>query len=122
MRVPGLFASAGILLLVAQVVLSGVWSSLGGTRLPLAAAAFCFMVAIISGLVKGSAAVRLAILFLLLSLASLIYALLSFYGAELYIAASAAFAILAVTVGISGYLGRDRPTPERTASTARASE
>jgi hypothetical protein len=112
-KAAGLFAIAGIVLLGIELLLG-----FGTLAIP----AWCFLVAIISVLVKGSAAGRLAVVFLLLSLGSFVYAILSFYGGELWLAASAALAILAVTMGISAYLTRDGPNTETTASAAQGSE
>src|SRR5215471_1846459 len=59
-RAFGLFAIAGALLLVGQVVLNLQF-------FPVALTAWCFLMAVISGLVRGPATIRLAALFLLLS-------------------------------------------------------
>ena len=109
MRAFGLFATLGSLLLVGQVVLNLQF-------LPLPLTAWCFLVAIMSGLVRGPATIRLAALLLLVSIGTFLFGILMFYppyGVGLWLAASAAFAVLAVTLGISAFVGEFEKTREQ---------
>jgi hypothetical protein len=109
-KVPGLLTIAGGLLLVVQFVfgvalnkaLNNAWAVIA----PLAGAFLCFTVAIVWAFVRGPAAVRLAAICTFLSLAFLAIAVVIIYlpfGRGIYLGASAAFGILAVTLGISAY-------------------
>ena len=126
MRVPGQFAVAGGLLLVAQVVLGGMRTPLSETRFVfvfLGAAAVCFAIAIVWAFVKGPAAVRLAAVLLFVCLGALAVAIQGVPGdssIDLMLALSAACGVLAVTLGVRAYLAESVTSRELAAASARA--
>jgi hypothetical protein len=92
-KVPALLALAGFLLIVGAGLLApGAW---------------CFMVAIIAARVRGRAAIRWAVLFVLVAVVTVVAAVLMVPASgetTLLLATSAAFGILAATQGLRAHL------------------
>jgi hypothetical protein len=93
--------------------------------LPVPLTYWCFLMAIMSGLVRCPGTIRLAAFFLLLSLGTFFFGVTMFYspyGVGLWLATSAAFAILALTLGVSAFVADFAKTRERASSVGRGGE
>jgi hypothetical protein len=114
----GTLAIVGFLLLIVQMLFGGVLNRLTHDShyalVPLALGLLCLAMAFTTGLAKGPAAVRVAVLCGLGSLAFFGYAVMALDAntAAPYLAASAALLILAITLGIFAYTNEQATSRE----------